>query len=177
MFRHFSHVRLFATAWTVAHQASLSMNSPGKNIEVSCHALLQGIFPTQGWKLHFLHWQAVSLPLSHLGRPKCHCCCCCCQVASVMSDSVRPQRQQPTRFRRSRDSPGKNTGVGCHLNKCSSDSPMWNSTPSAFCILLWESLPDLDRLAAVHLPRTEYRDRSFILFVFFLPPFLTIRAT
>ena len=32
-----------------------------------------------------------------------------------MSDSVRPQRQQPTRLRRPRDSAGKNTGVGCHF--------------------------------------------------------------
>ena len=32
-----------------------------------------------------------------------------------MSDSVRPQRQQPTRLPRPRDSPGKNTGVGCHF--------------------------------------------------------------
>ena len=32
-----------------------------------------------------------------------------------MSDSVRPHRQQPTRLRRPWDSPGKNTGVGCHL--------------------------------------------------------------
>src|SRR5574341_1122353 len=40
---------------------------------------------------------------------------CCCCVASVVSDSVRPQRRQPTRLPRSRDSPGKNTGVGCHF--------------------------------------------------------------
>ena len=32
-----------------------------------------------------------------------------------MSDSVRPHRRQPTRLPRPRDSPGKNTGVGCHL--------------------------------------------------------------
>ena len=32
-----------------------------------------------------------------------------------MSDSVRPQRQQPTRLPRPRDSLGKNTGVGCHF--------------------------------------------------------------
>ena len=31
-----------------------------------------------------------------------------------MSDSVRPHRRQPTRLPRSWDSPGKNTGVGCH---------------------------------------------------------------
>ena len=32
-----------------------------------------------------------------------------------MSDSVRPHRQQPTRLPRPSDSPGKNTGVGCHF--------------------------------------------------------------
>ena len=34
---------------------------------------------------------------------------------SVMSDSVRPQRRQPTRLPHPWDSPGKNTGVGCHF--------------------------------------------------------------
>ena len=42
-------------------------------------------------------------------------CCCCCCVASVVSGSVRPQRWQPTRLHRPWDSPGKNTGVGCHF--------------------------------------------------------------
>ena len=32
-----------------------------------------------------------------------------------MSDSVRPHRQQPVRLPRPWDSPGKNTGVGCHF--------------------------------------------------------------
>ena len=41
--------------------------------------------------------------------------CCCYWVASVVSDSVRPQRQQPTRLPCTWDSPGKNTGVGCHF--------------------------------------------------------------
>ena len=43
------------------------------------------------------------------------CCSCCCYVASVVSDSVRPHRRQPTRLPRPWDSPGKNTGVGCHF--------------------------------------------------------------
>ena len=43
------------------------------------------------------------------------CCCCCCWVTSVVSDSVRPNRRQPTRLHRPWDSPGKNTGVGCHF--------------------------------------------------------------
>ena len=32
-----------------------------------------------------------------------------------MSDSVRPHRQQPTTLPHPWDSPGKNTGVGCHF--------------------------------------------------------------
>ena len=38
---------------------------------MDCHALLQGIFPTQGWNphlLHFLPWQVDSLPLAPLGK-------------------------------------------------------------------------------------------------------------
>ena len=41
--------------------------------------------------------------------------CCCCQVTSVVSDSVRPHRRQPTKLSCPWDSPGKNTGVGCHF--------------------------------------------------------------
>ena len=32
-----------------------------------------------------------------------------------MSDAVQPHRQQPIRLPRPWDSPGKNTGVGCHF--------------------------------------------------------------
>jgi len=46
---------------------------------------------------------------------KACCCCCCCCVASVVSDSVRSHGLQPTRLLRPWDSPGKNTGVGCHF--------------------------------------------------------------
>ena len=42
---------------------------PGKNTGVSCHFLLQGVFPTQGSKLHLLHWKADSLPLESPGKP------------------------------------------------------------------------------------------------------------
>ena len=41
--------------------------------------------------------------------------CCCCQVMSVVSDSVRPHRRQPNRLLCPWESPGKNTGVGCHF--------------------------------------------------------------
>ena len=44
--------------------------------------------------------------------------CCCCCITSVMSDSVWPHRRQPTRLPCPWDSPGKNTGVGCHRLLC-----------------------------------------------------------
>ena len=43
----FSHVQLFATPWIVAHQAPLSMDSPGKDAGMGSHSLLQGILLTQ----------------------------------------------------------------------------------------------------------------------------------
>ena len=49
------------------------------------------------------------------GIEKNQICCCCCQVASVMSNSVRPHRRQLARLPCPWDSPGKNTGVGCHF--------------------------------------------------------------
>ena len=45
---HFSHVQLSVTLWTVGHQAPLSMGLSKQNTAVGCHALLQGVFPTQG---------------------------------------------------------------------------------------------------------------------------------
>ena len=51
-----------------------------------------------------------------------------------MSNSVRPHRQQPTRLPRPWDSPGKNTGVGCHfLLQCmkgKSESEVTQSCPT-----------------------------------------------
>ena len=47
-------------------------DSPGKNTGVGRHALLQGIFPTQGLNpllLCLLHWQVGSLPLAPLRKP------------------------------------------------------------------------------------------------------------
>ena len=62
MFSRFSHVQPYVL------QPSMLLcpwDSPGKNIGVGCHALLQGIFPTQGLNPHLLcllHWQVDYLP-------------------------------------------------------------------------------------------------------------------
>ena len=51
-----------------------------------------------------------------------------------MSDSVRPHRRQPTRLLCPWDSPGKNTGVGCHFLlqciKMKSESEVAQSCPT-----------------------------------------------
>ena len=67
-----------------------------------------------------------------------HSCMLCrhrrCQVASVVSDSVRPHRRQPTRLPGPWDSPGKNPGVGCHFllqcRKVKSESEVTQSYPT-----------------------------------------------
>ena len=43
--------------------------SPGKNTGVGCHALLQGIFPTQGLNIGLSHWRWILYHLSHQGSP------------------------------------------------------------------------------------------------------------
>ena len=53
-----------------------------------------------------LEWAVISFS---------NACMHACWVVSVVSDSVPPHRQQPTRLLRPWDSPGKNTGVGCHF--------------------------------------------------------------
>ena len=69
MLSHFSCVWLFAAPWTVARRLLFPWDSPGKNTEVGYHALLQGIFPTQGIKPTSPALLAGSLLLSHQGSP------------------------------------------------------------------------------------------------------------
>ena len=76
---HFSHVQLFATPWTEARQVPLSMDSPGKNPGMGCHALLQGIFRTQESNLGPLslrNCQVYSLPLASLVYMHTYKCIC-----------------------------------------------------------------------------------------------------
>ena len=64
---------------------------------------------------------AQSWCIRYKARPLCsglltrgdHVLCCAVPVASVVFDSLRPCGLPPTSLL-SRDSPGKNTGVGCH---------------------------------------------------------------
>ena len=50
--------------------SSVHGDSPGKNTGVGCHALLQGIFPTQGSNPGLLHCRWILSQLSHQGSPR-----------------------------------------------------------------------------------------------------------
>ena len=59
--------QLLSRVWLCLPSSSVHGISHGKNTRVGCHSLLQGIFLMDLQR--FLHWQAGSLPPSHLGSP------------------------------------------------------------------------------------------------------------
>ena len=79
-----------------------------------------------------------------------------CVSHSVMSDSLRPHRLQSTRLLCSWDSPGKNTGVGCH-------SLLQGNTLSRFVIL---SLPRRKHLLISWLQRSLLNNWPYLLRLF-----------
>ena len=95
VFDHLKEIKFFP--WKL--KEFISMNSQG-----------------QSWifDFNFFFFFAGGLEFAVMLLCRC-CCCCCCWVASVMSDSVWPHRWQLTRLCRPWNSPGKNTGVGCHF--------------------------------------------------------------
>jgi len=122
---HFSHVQLFASLWTVAHQAPLST---GFSRQEYCSGL--PYLPP----IYISVKRSCCMPRIYtLIYVNCCCCCFCC-AASVVSDSVQPHRWQPTRLPHPWDSPGKNTGVGCHFllqcMKVESESEVAQSCPT-----------------------------------------------
>ena len=60
-----SHVQFFATPWTIAHQAPLSMEFPRHEYWMNCHSLLKEFFPTQGLNLGLPHSRCILYHLSH----------------------------------------------------------------------------------------------------------------
>ena len=65
-----SHVQVFATLWTVAHHAPLSLGLPRQEYWSGWPSSTPGDLPDPRIEPALLHWQADSLPLSHLGNPQ-----------------------------------------------------------------------------------------------------------
>ena len=97
---------------------SLPAEPPGKpkNTGVGSLSLLQGIFQTQELNWGLLHCRWILYQLSYQGSSR-YLLLLLLLLLSRFSrvDSVRRHRQQPTRLPHPWDSPGKNTGVGCHF--------------------------------------------------------------
>ena len=110
--------------------SSVHGDSPGKNTRVGCHALLQGIFQTQASNPGLPHCRRILYHLSHKGKPSAaaakslHSCPTLCDPI----DGSPPGSPSPW------DSPGKNTGVGCHFllqcMKVKSESEVTQSCPT-----------------------------------------------
>ena len=59
----------FATLWTVAHQAPLTMEFPRQEYWIGLPFPSPGDLPDPGTEPTSPTWQVDSLPLSHLGSP------------------------------------------------------------------------------------------------------------
>ena len=100
---------------------------------MGCLFLLQVVFPTQGSNPGLLHCRLILYQLSYKGSPVVSWFSVTSLLSPgsrpvdrllllllllshfIMSDSVRPHKQQPTRLPHPWDSPGKNAGVGCQF--------------------------------------------------------------
>ena len=83
----------FCKPMDIAHQLPLRpWDSPGKNTGVSCHSLLQGIFPTQGSNLGPWHCRQILCHLSHQGSPKGDQWTC---IALSLSECLKSSKGPP----------------------------------------------------------------------------------
>ena len=97
MLSRFRRVRLCDSTDHSLPGSSVHWDSPGKNTEVGCHALLQGIFLTQGSNPHLLcllHWQVGFLSLAPAGKPR---------TQEVRSQILHWIEQQNSKWNKSED--------------------------------------------------------------------------
>ena len=82
-----SHVRLFATPWSAARQASLPITSSWSSLKLMS---IESVMPSNHLILCLPFLLLISIFPSI-------CCCCCCCIDSVVSDSLPPQGLQHAR--------------------------------------------------------------------------------
>ena len=70
-------------------------DSPGKNSGVGCHALIQGIFPTQGSNPVLPHCKQILHQLSHQRTPLYKIRICrCCALGTVLGKRKPPMTSE-----------------------------------------------------------------------------------
>ena len=107
----------FLPPWTRACQAPLSMGFSRQEYWSGLPFPPPGNLLDKGPNTHFLclvHWQVEFLPWSHLGSPNQLCCAVLCLVAQSCPTLCDLMDCSPPGSSVHGDSPGKNTGVGCH---------------------------------------------------------------
>ena len=124
------HLNLF---WSYGNLGSLPLGSVLEKEMATHSSILAWRIPGTGEPggLPSMGSHRVGHDWSDLAAAATGSCCC---VTLIVSDSVRPHRRQPTRLLCPWDSPGKNTGVGCHLllhcMKVKSESEVAQSCPT-----------------------------------------------
>ena len=113
------------TPQTIARQTPPSMGFPRQEYWSGLPFLSPGDLPDPGIEPGSPALEAEALPSEPPGKPqkkereaqtgKRLLFAFLLLSRSVVPDSVRPHRRQTTRLPRPWDSPGKNTGVGCHF--------------------------------------------------------------
>ena len=86
-----------ATPWIAVYQAPVHSDSPGKNTGVGCHALLQGIFPTQGSNPGLPHSRQILLLSEPPDKSQMYIIDVRCTYLILYIDDVI-QQQQNTHF-------------------------------------------------------------------------------
>ena len=83
--------------------SSVHGHPPGKHTGVGCHALLQGIFPTQRLNPSLLHCRWILYHLSHQGSPRI------LEWVSLLQE----RRELLYPFSRGTSQPRNGTGISC----------------------------------------------------------------
>ena len=153
----FSHVWVFVTPWTAACQAFLSFTTFQSLLRLMS---VESVMPSNHLILCHTFFSCLqsflaswSFPMSrffasggqYFGASASVLLLNAAAAKSLQSClTLRPDRRQPTRLPRPWDSPGKNTGVGCHfLLQCmrvKSESEATQSCPT-LSVLMDRSLP------------------------------------
>ena len=113
---HFSRVQFSVTLWALAHQAPLSVGYSRQEYWSGLPCPFPVDLPNPGIEHPSLAspaLQADSLALSHLGAPLSGYVLCL--VTQSCPTLFNPMDCSPPGSSLHGDSPGKNTGVGCHI--------------------------------------------------------------
>ena len=96
--------------------SSVHVDSPGKNTGIGCHALLQGIFqPRDGTQVFHISCIAGGFfMIRQQGSPQTSNVSVLCLATQLCLTLCNPMNSSPPGSFVCGDSPGNNTGVGCH---------------------------------------------------------------